>query len=78
MFNKELFLSLCKKYNVELSNTAASPMIKVGTDTHEITESDVKFAFELPQAYFDYLDNSLATKIKNPTYYLCEDYGIAC
>ena len=41
MFNKELFLSLCKKYNVELSNTAA-------------------------------------TKIKNPTYYLCEDYGIAC
>lgn len=49
MFNKELFLSLCKKYNVELSNTAASPMIKVGTDTHEITESDVKCAFELPQ-----------------------------
>ena len=53
MFNKELFLSLCKKYNVELSNTATSPMIKVGTDTHEITEDDVKCAFELPQAYLD-------------------------
>ena len=53
-------------------------MIKVGTDTHEITENDVKCAFELYQAYFDYLDNSLTTKEKNPTYYLCEDYGIAC
>ena len=78
MFDKELFLSLCKKYNVELSNTATSPMIKVGTDTHEITENDIKCAFELHQTYFDYLDNSLTTKEKNLTYYLCEDYGIAC
>ena len=26
-FNKDLFLSLCKKYNVELSGTATEPMI---------------------------------------------------
>jgi len=28
MFDKDLFLSLCKKYDVELSATAVSPMIK--------------------------------------------------
>ena len=30
MFDKELFLSLCKKYNVELSDSATCPMIKEG------------------------------------------------
>lgn len=27
IFNKDLFLSLCEKYNVELSKTATKPMI---------------------------------------------------
>lgn len=28
MFNKDLFLSICEKYDVELSQTADSPMLK--------------------------------------------------
>mgnify|MGYP000674148963 CR=1 FL=1 len=30
MFDKDLFLSLCEKYDVELSKTAMSPMLKDG------------------------------------------------
>ena len=29
MFDKDLFLSLCEKYDVELNNTAMSPMLKM-------------------------------------------------
>ena len=35
-FDKELFMELCKKYNVELSETASSPMIKDNYGTHPI------------------------------------------
>ena len=28
MFDKDLFLSLCEKYDVELSKTAMSPMLE--------------------------------------------------
>ena len=37
MFDKDLFLSLCEKYDVELSVTATSPMIKEGEQAHAIT-----------------------------------------
>lgn len=35
-FDKELFMELCKKYNVEMSETASSPMIKDKYGTHPI------------------------------------------
>ena len=41
MFNKELFLSLCEKYNVEFSKEVTSPMIKDAIGTHAITRDDV-------------------------------------
>lgn len=41
MFDKALFLSLCGKYNVELSDTLARPMMKVGSELHDITNRDI-------------------------------------
>lgn len=35
MFNKDLFLSLCGKYDVELSDTLARPMMKVESELHD-------------------------------------------
>lgn len=78
MFHKDLFLALCKKYNVELSSFIKKPMIKVGDEFHEITEDDVKHIFGLCQVYFDYYDDSMTTKVENSVFYLYEDYGIAC
>lgn len=45
MFDKELFLSLCKKYNVELSKTAKEPMLQEGNDIRPITEEDIRQIF---------------------------------
>lgn len=45
MFDKDLFLSLCEKYDVELSETATRPMIREGIDVHAITDDDVNRIF---------------------------------
>lgn len=45
MFNKDLFLSLCKKYNVEMSANTASPMIKDRGKLYEITVDDMDRIF---------------------------------
>jgi len=39
--DKDLFLSLCEKYDVELSTSAVSPMIKDEEQIHAITADDV-------------------------------------
>lgn len=44
-FDKELFLSLCKKYNVELSKTAKEPMLREGNDIRPITKEDIEDEF---------------------------------
>ena len=43
----DLFLNLCKKYNVEMSETAKSPMIKSGNEVHPIGENDIRRIFEI-------------------------------
>ena len=78
MFNKDLFLSLCVKYNVELNKTATSPMIKEGEQTHTITRDDVKRVFTPYQTFFEYSDNKINAGIENLAFYLQEDYAIAC
>lgn len=78
MFNKELFLSLCGKYNVELSDTSARPMIKEGTQISDITDFDVHRLFTSRQIYFDYSDNISCAVCAHSVYYLQEEYGIAC
>ena len=57
MFDKDLFLSLCEKYNVELSVTATSPMIKEWEQAHAITEDDVSCVCTPCQTYFEYSRN---------------------
>lgn len=78
MFDKDLFLSLCEKYGVELSATATSPMIKEGEQAHTITNDDVSRVFTPCQTYFEYSTTRINAKVEPPAFYLQEDYAIAC
>ena len=78
MFDKDLFLSLCEKYDVELSKTAMSPMLKDGDQAHAITNDDVNRVFAPCQTYFDYSCNKTNAKVEVPVFYLQEDYAVAC
>lgn len=52
MFDKDLFLSLCEKYNVELSDTLTRPMMKVGSQLCDITNHDINRVFAPKKTYF--------------------------
>lgn len=52
MFDKDLFLSLCGKYNVELSDTLARPMMRVELELHDITNRDINRVFAPKQTDF--------------------------
>lgn len=62
MFDKDLFLSLCEKYNVEFSDTATSPMIRENLDVHAITKNDVNRIFASCQTYFVYSSDTIDVK----------------
>lgn len=78
MFNKDLFLSLCEKYNVELSNAATAPMIKEGDQIRMLTQDDINRIFSPHQTYFDYSNNKLNVKVESPAFYPQEIFAIAC
>lgn len=78
MFDKDLFLSLCEKYDVELSETATSPMIKEGMELHPITDDDLNRIFSSYQTYVGYSCSKTNTKSVAPEFYLNDDYAIAC
>lgn len=78
MFDKELFLSLCKKYNVELSKTAKEPMLREGNDIRPITKEDIRQIFVPKQIYFDYPNVIMDTNIDAQEFYLPDDFAVAC
>lgn len=78
MFNKDLFLSLCEKYVVELSADVACPMMKEGEEMHAVTADDVSRVFAPCQTYFEYSISKMNAKVEAPAFYLQEDYAIAC
>ena len=78
MLDKELFFSLCEKYNVELSKTAKTPMIRDAEGVHAITEEDVKQILTPPQKYFDYSNNNINTSNVKPVFDFMDDYATAC
>ena len=78
MFDKDLFFSLCEKYNVELSDSMDKPMIKGTNGIHPIANEDVKRVFTPCQTYFDYSDSKTKTNIVSTTYYIQDDFAIAC
>ena len=78
MFDKDLFLSLCEKYDVDLSETAISPMIKEGMELHPITDDDLNRIFSSYQTYVGYSCSKTNTKAVAPEFYLNDDYAIAC
>ena len=78
MFDKNLFLELCEKYNVELSNSAKEPMIKDGENEHAITNEDVSRIISTCQTFFGYSGEKFGAKVIKREYYFQEDFAIAC
>ena len=74
MLDKELFFSLCEKYNVELSKTAKTPMIRDAEGVHAITEEDVKLIMTKSQKYFDYSNNNINTGNVRHEFNFLDDY----
>ncbi len=58
MFDKDLFLSICEKYDVEFSKTADAPMLREGEVIHSITSNDVNRVFSLNQTFFRIMKNT--------------------
>ncbi len=59
MFNKNLFYSLCDKYDVELSDIASKPMISDNSNLHVVTNEDIKRVFAPCQIFFGYSSNNI-------------------
>lgn len=78
MFDKNLFFSLCEKYNVELSDSATEPMIKDGTGIHALTNEDINRVFASCQTFFGYSGHKLNANVTVKAYYLQENFAIAC
>lgn len=78
MFDKNLFLTLCEKYNVELSDSAKEPMIKDRNGVRAVTSEDVSRIFASCQTFFGYSGEKLDANIITSAYYLQEDFAIAC
>ena len=78
MFDKDLFYALCEKYNVELSDGVKEPMIRDRNGVHAVTYEDISRIYRPCQTFFGYSGKRLDTNIKKETYYLQEDFAIAC
>lgn len=78
MFDKDLFYSLCDKYNVELSKTASKPMIREGSEVHAVTGEDVTRVFASCQTHFGYTNNKISAKVVSSEFYLQDSLAIAC
>ncbi|MCM1143120.1 MAG: hypothetical protein NC318_06085 [Blautia sp.] len=78
MLDKDLFFTLCEKYNVELSESAKAPMIQDRTGVHTITTEDIHRVFASCQTSFGYSGDKLNTTVNAKAYYLQDNFAIAC
>lgn len=78
MLNKELFFSLCEKYDIELSDKVNTPMIREENEIHAITYEDIERAFAPYQMCFDYSSSEVNTNIPSTAYYIQDDFALAC
>ena len=47
MFDKDLFIDLCKKYDIELSDKYDTPMIKKNGKLIPIKNKDIEYIFNI-------------------------------
>lgn len=80
MFDKELFYSLCEKYQVELSEEFDRPMIKDGDTIKPLTDTELLRVFEACQSFFQYSLNKKSAKVIPLAYTISmlEDLAEAC
>lgn len=78
MFDKDLFYSLCEKYDVELSDRVDQPMLRDGDGMHPVTGEDIKRILGSYQFCFDHSDNRTKINTVSVTYYIQEDFAVAC
>ncbi len=78
MFNRELFYSLCEKYEVEMSNEYDTAMIRVGEEVKKLDEIAVREIFDGTQGEFTYEKSSNKMISKLPVSFEMLEYTIAC
>lgn len=78
MFDKNLFLSLCKEYGVELSKIYSRPMIKDDKEIREITSDDINDIFMIQSENINEFDNKIKIKPEVLSFYPSEIYILAC
>ncbi len=78
MFDKNLFFTLCERYNVELSDSANEPMLKDRNGVHAVTSEDVNRVFNKSCQTFGYSGEKLDANVISKAYFLQEDFAIAC
>lgn len=76
MFDKELFLSLCNMYGVDMSSTNSSPMIRDRYGVHVIDTDDVRRLLSTENILQS--SNHSQTIHVNEIFYLSDNFGIAC
>ena len=74
MFDKELFYSLCDKYQVELSDKYDNTMIKDGEEIKVLNGDEVKKIFSDFKSYFSYSKSEIRTKNQSPSFFEFSDY----
>lgn len=77
MFNKELFYTLCNKYDVELSDKYDKPMLKTNGEIRELVEQDVKNLLPQYHGTVSYRNNTDAYKIETHYVYIPQELMIA-
>lgn len=80
MFDKELFYSLCEKYQVELCEEYDKPMIKDGDSIKPLTNTELLRVFAACQSFFKYSLNKKSARVVSLTYSaaVLDDLAEAC
>ncbi len=78
MFNRELFYSLCDKYDVEMSDSFDRFMIKEGGIVRPLVEDDVWRVFSNFKSFFSYSVCSTGAKNVKDVYNTVDELPIAC
>ncbi len=78
MFNKELFYSLCQKYEVDLSDKIDVAMIKDGDKIKSLNEEEIKKIFSNFTTYFSFGKSKITTLNESSSSFEILEYPIAC
>ena len=78
MFDKDLFYSLCEQYDVELSDSRDRPMLRDAENMHPVTGEDIRRILGTSQICFGHSDSRTKINVISRTYYIKDNFAVAC